>query len=444
MKRWLWIGTAVGASVLSSDEAHARLANAQFTDCGGCHGETPGAMLSVELDPPAPSPGDLVRITITVTGPGIQIGGFSVFDDDSTGFFSVPPGQAIALANPQWAFHSRAQPARGGSVQYQVDWQAPNTPGAANFLVSAVAGNGNSQNSGDYFTQRNVQFSFGCTGITYYFDGDGDGAGDASFGTKVGCQAPPGYAALDNDCDGNDDHVYPGAPERCNGKDDDCDGEVDEGVQLLPHYPDKDRDGFGSATSGPIVMGCVAPPGYADSGDDCDDDDATRHPGAKEVCDFIDNDCNGKVDDGARETCGVGLCRRESASCFAACVPGTPLREVCDGFDDDCDGQTDEADACPEGQACRGFECVDATLAAAPASVDAGPMPAGSSESAPIGTVSAPALPSTEPAEAAPRQESGCQLSTAGGTSAWMLAAGWGMALFYRRRATRGRRRVDC
>lgn len=426
MTRWLWLGTAVGASVLSSDAAHARLANAQFTDCGACHGETPGAMLSVELSPPAPNPGELVRMTITVTGPGIQIGGVSVFDDDSTGFFSVPAGQSIALDNPQWAFHSRAQPARGGMVQYQLDWQAPATAGAANFLVSAVAGNGNSQNSGDYFTQKNVQFSFGCTGTIYYFDGDGDGAGEASAGTKMGCQTPPGYAALDNDCDGNDEHVYPGAPERCNAKDDDCNGEVDEGVQLPLHYPDKDRDGFGSATAEP-VLGCVAPPGYADSGDDCNDEDAALHPGIQEVCDFIDNDCNGKVDDGARETCGVGLCRREATSCFGACVAGTPLREICDGFDDDCDGETDEADACPEGQVCRGFACVDATLAAAPDSdVDAGPDHASGGAGA--------VMPSREPAQAEPRQTSGgCQISSGGGASAWLLATGWAMALLRRR-----------
>jgi Putative metal-binding motif len=436
MKRWLWIGTALGACALSSHSAQARLANAQFTDCGGCHGETPGAAISVALDPPAPSPGELVRMTITVTGPGIQIGGFSVFDDDATGLFTVPPGQAVALDNPQWAFHSRAQPVRGGSVQYQVDWQAPDMPGAVNFLVSAVAGNGNGQNSGDYFTQRNVQFSFGCTAIPYYFDGDGDGAGDASFGTKIGCRAPLGYAALDDDCDGNDDNVHPGAPERCNGKDDDCDGEVDEGLELLPRYPDKDRDGFGSATGEP-VLGCTAASGFVDSGDDCDDGDATRHPGVVEVCDFIDNDCNGKVDDGAREICGVGLCQRESASCFAACVPGSPLREVCDGFDDDCDGETDEADACPEGRVCLGFDCVDAALAAAPDSnADAGSSDGPSSESS-AGSVSAPRMPSLEPAKAEAPQRSGCQLSTRGGASAWMLALGCAMALRRRGRLCR-------
>jgi Putative metal-binding motif len=427
MKCWQRIGLAWTIVLLQVTPAQARLANAQFTQCGGCHGIAPGANVSVDLDPPAPSPGDVVRVTITVSGPGIQIGGFSVFDSDGSGSFSAPAGQAVAVVNPQWAFHSRAQPAVGGRVQYLVDWQAPDAAGTADFLVSVVAGNGNGQNSGDFFTDTTVQFAFGCTPSTFYSDGDRDGVGEASRRTKLACEVPVGYAAQAGDCDGNDQNVFPGAPERCNGRDDNCNGEIDEGLALLPRYPDKDGDGFGSAR-GQAIMDCQASAGYADNSNDCADDDAARHPGALEVCDAIDNDCNGKVDDGALEICGVGLCSRFAESCTATCVPGAPFEELCNGLDDDCDGETDEADACPSGQVCSGFDCVDAALATAPTVDPSQLTPDGATHDAMTALAS--------PAAEAP-QGSGCQLGTRGGNRVWTLAAVSAVALLGRRR--RGR-----
>ena len=92
--------------------------------------------------------------------------------------------------------------------------------------------------------------------------------------------APSAVATLDmdadgwtspQDCDDHDGMTYPGAPEVHDGRDNDCDGDVDEGV---------DQDGDG-----------VLPP------DDCDDRDAAVYPGAPEDWDGRDNDCNGLVDD---------------------------------------------------------------------------------------------------------------------------------------------------
>ena len=77
--------------------------------------------------------------------------------------------------------------------------------------------------------------------------------------------------------------------------DNNCDGNIDEGVQST-FYLDVDEDGFGS--SAVTEEGCWPSDGYVSTGSDCDDDNVEVFPGANEVCDELDNDCNGEVDDG--------------------------------------------------------------------------------------------------------------------------------------------------
>jgi hypothetical protein len=110
-----------------------------------------------------------------------------------------------------------------------------------------------------------------------------------------------GYTENQGDCDDADQDIHPGAVEECNGKDDDCDGQVDEGV-TNSYYRDADADGYGNAND--TIQGCSSPSGYVTNSTDCDDNNASIHPGANETCgDGIDNNCDGQVDEGCGGTC---------------------------------------------------------------------------------------------------------------------------------------------
>lgn len=123
-------------------------------------------------------------------------------------------------------------------------------------------------------------------------DEDGHGAGEP----VEACAAPAGWVASADDCDDGDPAVSPSAEEVCNGVDDDCDEEVDEGLEQT-WYTDADADGYGDP-AGPTTSDCDPGPGWSLDATDCDDTTADRWPGAtSDFCDGLDNDCDGTVDE---------------------------------------------------------------------------------------------------------------------------------------------------
>jgi hypothetical protein len=130
---------------------------------------------------------------------------------------------------------------------------------------------------------------------TYYLDVDGDGYG-ISLSTKDACDAPVGYVADGSDCDDGQDQAYPGADEVCDQIDNDCNGEVDdEALDAETYYFDQDRDGYG--TDKTMLVSCDPPANHVTSAGDCDDLDDNKNPGADEVCDGVDNNCNDEIDE---------------------------------------------------------------------------------------------------------------------------------------------------
>ena len=151
-----------------------------------------------------------------------------------------------------------------------------------------------------------------CDGLDNDCDGEIEAFGDNDADGHDSC----------TDCDDEDPDVYPGAVEVCDGMDTDCDGII------ILEEQDLDGDGF---------IFCI---------DDCGPENADIHPGAVELCDMIDNNCDGVL--GAEELVdedGDGW-----APCQGDCddeVPGTNpgMPELCNGVDDDCDGALGEPEA---------------------------------------------------------------------------------------------------
>lgn len=220
--------------------------------------------------------------------------------------------------------------------------------------------------------------------VTVYADNDKDGYGAPETPKQV-CpptdedgnptgEVPRGFSSNDDDCDDLRSEVNPGANEQCDGFDNDCDEESDEGLRTIQFFLDADGDSFGSPDLDLSIASCGAPAGYVDNPDDCDDGNAGINPDAIEVCDNgVDNDCDELADDddplldiatapiwyfdADGDTYGAtALTAQQCLSpgtdyvlnaddCDDADIHVNPsISEVCNHIDDDCDLLIDDSD----------------------------------------------------------------------------------------------------
>jgi hypothetical protein len=186
--------------------------------------------------------------------------------------------------------------------------------------------------------------------LAVYADEDLDGVGA---GPELrACAGVAGISTRSDDCDDANPNRYPGAPELCDALENDCDENIDESPSFVNWYPDTDGDTFGDTDVSLAVRSCVPVTGHSTRGTDCNDGSGAIHPGALELCDGVDNDCNGLLDfavglndweDDDRDGIVDARCPGGGADCDDNNpLVGGGVPELCDGADNDCDDTVDE------------------------------------------------------------------------------------------------------
>ena len=185
--------------------------------------------------------------------------------------------------------------------------------------------------------------SVGCS--EHYFDQDADGYGVDDV-TACLCDGSEGWAPEPGDCNDLNPGANPGITEVCDTIDNDCDIKVDEegAINCVPFWHDSDGDGYGLTDQYKCLCG---PTGVfiGNKDNDCDDTTTAVNPGVPELCNGIDDNCDGATDEGD----STSMCP-QVASGIAECVDGSCTLTSCDEGWSDADGEPLNGCECPIGQ----------------------------------------------------------------------------------------------
>ena len=194
---------------------------------------------------------------------------------------------------------------------------------------------------------------------TWFADSDGDHFGSPD-DTLTSSSQPRGYVINDQDCDDRDADIRPWATEQHDGRDNNCNGRIDEGFTEVAYYQDLDDDGFGDPAI--LRMARRQPSGFVSNNLDCNDGSSADNPNAVEIMDGRDNNCDDNIDEQAltyfRDVDSDGYGVQGSSIESLEPIPGYVTEagdcddnnsgiypgadEQFDAVDNDCDGFTDE------------------------------------------------------------------------------------------------------
>jgi hypothetical protein len=333
--------------LLASVTAEARKNGIAASGCTGCHSGGTPPMVTITSNPAVISPGATVTFSVDITTAGGYAGLFVMVDNGtltslagqgtqlmSGGITHTAPKKAVnGVANFQMGYTAPATP---GNVNVNVYALAANGDGTSRgdgpgsgfeaFVYGCSGtvfyrdfdGDGYGAETSGYTRACSLPMYYAtilgdcndsderihpgatevcnkrddnCNGlideglpiVTYHVDADGDGHGTAAGPTVTDCAPPKGYAPGTDDCNDMDPTVYTGAPELCDYKDNNCNGQVDENARV--------SCGMGWCRR---------------LGDGCNTSSCTPGQPRAEICNDFDDDCDGVNDNGTDlELCGV-------------------------------------------------------------------------------------------------------------------------------------------
>ncbi|MEN9581061.1 MAG: hypothetical protein RJA70_4070 [Pseudomonadota bacterium] len=317
--------------------------------CGDCHYGTkseqvynPKPLVSASVSPERVEPGGSVEISVVVEKKweDARVAGFLVLADATSALTAIEPdthnvGTKPAEALPNALGHQRARMLTDGRATFRGSWAAPTAPGAYDFQVFGVTsddGDGKDdvgvfQEANDPFEQTVVTVGVGCDLVNYYEDLDGDGFGAT---LRRACAPIARHVEKPGDCDDSLPEVNPGAAERCSRFDENCDGDA---MIPLAQYADLDGDGFGALADGINLVSCEPLAGYALEPSDCAPSDPAVFPGAPELPNGKDDNCDRRNDEaGAGGAGGVPTAPTSTAS--GGAQPGPDAEDADTGASD--------------------------------------------------------------------------------------------------------------
>lgn len=297
---FLSLATLATSVALAPSTASAR-PTGEPQGCANCHYESDGPSLALGFSNPTPLPGELIDITVEIEANNSEAlrSGLFLASASGEGTFTLVDSEDTRYAfedgDQSSVTHAEPRVLENGRAQFQLQWTAPDSVGVTDFVLWSITGNSNGESDDDHHATIRQGIAHGCDALNYYEDLDGDGFGNED-SVQLSCDPIAGRIEQGGDCDDNNVETFPGATEVCNTVDDNCDGEADEGLEPGLYWPDPDSDGYAEG-GGSAEFLCNDTPGYANEFGDCAPDDPNVYPGAPELDNGEDDDCDEEIDE---------------------------------------------------------------------------------------------------------------------------------------------------